>query len=350
MKKIFLLLSIMLSLFVVNGQVRNRTQLSGQVLDAKSGAPLPGASIQLAESKVGTIADSTGNYRLDNVPIGHTLIEVSYAGYKSVVDHIDIAAGTNTRDFLLVSTIVENEAVTVTAVGSATSIRKTPIAISRVNKTQLLATPSTNIIDAISRQPGVSQLTTGPAISKPIIRGLGYNRLVVINDGIRQEGQQWGDEHGIEIDENSVSRIEIVKGPASLIYGSDALAGVINILTTNPVPLNTVRANVLSGYSTNNQQRSLFGSIGGNHTGFNWSAWGDYKAAADYKNKYDDRVWNSKFNEKNFGGYVGYNGAWGFTHLIVSNFNQKLGVIEGERDANGNFIKVRRIYYYANRV
>jgi iron complex outermembrane receptor protein len=163
--------------------------------------------------------------------------------------------------------------------------------------------------------------------------------VLTINDGVRQEGQQWGDEHGIEIDENSVSRVEIVKGPASLIYGSDALAGVVNIITTNPAPANTIKANLLSSYNTNNKQRSFFASIGGNQHGFNWNGWGDFTAAADYKNKYDGRVWNSKFNTKNFGGYAGYNGAWGFTHLIVSNFNQRPGIIEGERDNNGNFIK-----------
>lgn len=339
MKKI---VSFSICLFIVCisfAQQKNRTQLSGKVIDVKTGTPLPGASIILAESKVGTSADSTGSYTLNNVPFGHTLIEVSYAGYKSSVEHVDIKPGNNTKNFALTSSIVENEAVTITAVGNATSVRKAPIPITRVNKSELLATPSTNIIDAISRQPGISQLTTGPAISKPMIRGLGYNRLVVINDGVRQEGQQWGDEHGIEIDENSVSRVEIVKGPASLIYGSDALAGVVNIITTNPVPVNTIKANVLSSYNTNNKQRSFFGSVGGNQNGFNWNGWGDITAAADYKNKYDGRVWNSKFNNKNVGGYVGYNGAWGFSHLIVSNFNQQLGIIEGERNPNGSFIK-----------
>jgi iron complex outermembrane receptor protein len=208
-----------------------------------------------------------------------------------------------------------------------------------VNRAELLATPSTNIIDALTRQPGISQVTTGPAISKPVIRGLGYNRLVVINAGIRQEGQQWGDEHGIEIDENSVSRVEIVKGPASLIYGSDAIAGVINIITTVPAPMNTVRGSILSSYQTNNRQRSLFGNIGGNQNGFNWNAWGDYKAAADYRNKYDGRVYNSKFHEGNYGGYAGVNSSWGFAHLILSSFNQKAGITEGERNAAGLFIK-----------
>ena len=319
-------------------QAKQRTQLSGKITDSKTGEPLAGASIILSDSHTGTTTDTSGNYSLRNIPTGHTLIEISYAGYKTLVEHVDIA-GSDVHNFSLVSSIIENEGVTVTGVAGATSTRKAPISISRVGKAELLATPSTNIIDALSRQPGVSQLSTGPAISKPVIRGLGYNRLVVINDGIRQEGQQWGDEHGIEIDENSVNHVEIVKGPASLIYGSDAMAGVVNFITTSPVQNNTIKGSLLSSYQTNNKQRSLFGNFGGNKNGFNWNTWYDYKAAADYKNKYDGSVFNSKFNEHNYGGYIGYNGGWGFSHLIFSRFNQNLGLIEGERDSTGRFTK-----------
>lgn len=337
--KTFLLFSIcLLAALSTWSQARQRSFLSGKITDAKTGEPLAGASVLLSDSRTGTTTDTAGNYSLRNIPSGHTLIEVSYAGYRTLVEHVDLT-GSDVHNVALVSSIIENEGVTVTGVAGATSIRKAPIAISRVGKAELLATPSTNLIDALSRQPGVSQLSTGPAISKPIIRGLGYNRLVVINDGVRQEGQQWGDEHGIEIDENSVNHVEIVKGPASLIYGSDAMAGVVNFITTSPAQNNTIKGSVLSSYQTNNKQQSLFGNVGGNQNGFNWNAWYDYKAAADYKNKYDGPVFNSRFNEHNAGGYVGYNGGWGFSHLIFSRFNQKLGLIEGDRDSLGRFIK-----------
>ena len=319
------------------GQQKPKANLSGRITDSITGLPLVGASVVLVESKFGTSTDSSGNYIFRNVAEGHLLLEISFTGYRSVIEHVDLSDDLQ-KNFSLHPTVVENEAITVTAVGSATSIRKAPIPITRVSKDYLLSASSTNIIDALSRVPGVSQVTTGPAISKPVIRGLGYNRVVVINDGVRQEGQQWGDEHGIEIDENSVSRVEVVKGPASIIYGSDALAGVINIITTSPRSTNTIQGNILTSYSTNNRQRSVFGSLGGNQHGINWNAWGDYKAAADYSNKYDGKVWNSKFNEKNFGGYIGYNGSWGYSNLIYSRFDQRLGVIEGDRDDNGNFV------------
>ena len=290
----------------------------------------------VADSRIGTTTNAEGIYTINNIAAGHTILEVSYAGYQTIVDHVDITTSSQVN-FQLKRSVREYEGVTVTGVAGATSIRKAPIPITRINKGELLVSPSTNIIDALSRQPGVSQLSTGPAISKPVIRGLGYNRLVTINDGVRQEGQQWGDEHGIEIDENSVSRVEILKGPASLIYGSDAIAGVVNIITTSPVPNNTISGNVLTSYQSNNRQRSIFANIGGNNHGFNWNAWGDLTKADDYSNKYDGKVFNSGFNSKNAGGYIGYNGSWGFSHLIVSTFNQEIGVIEGERNGDGSF-------------
>lgn len=100
--------------------------------------------------------------------------------------------------------------VVVTGLTGSTRADRSPAPISVVTPRELQVTPSTNIIDAIAHQPGVSQITTGGAISKPVIRGLGYNRIVTVNDGIRQEGQQWGDEHGIEVDAQAVHSVEIL--------------------------------------------------------------------------------------------------------------------------------------------
>ncbi|HRD42679.1 MAG TPA: TonB-dependent receptor plug domain-containing protein, partial [Ferruginibacter sp.] len=125
---------------------------------------------------------------------------------------------------------------------------RTPSPISVITAIQLKQSSATNIIDALATQPGISQITTGSSISKPVIRGLGYNRVVVVNDGIRQEGQQWGDEHGIEIDQYSVNRVEVLKGPASLAYGSDAMAGVINMLPAPTLPEGTIKGNALANH------------------------------------------------------------------------------------------------------
>jgi iron complex outermembrane receptor protein len=117
------------------------------------------------------------------------------------------------------------------------------------------------------------------------------------------------------------------------------MAGVVNIITNVPVQANTLKANLSSNYQTNNNLRTLNFNIGANKNGFNWNIYTSNKAAGDYQNKYDGRVFNSKFTENNIGGYAGYNGKWGFSHLLVSSFNLKAGLIEGERDSAGHFIK-----------
>ena len=117
--------------------------------------------------------------------------------------------------------------VVVTGLVGDTRVKEMSSPITVVQAADLLSRASTNIISSIAREPGLGEITTGGGISKPVIRGLSYNRVIVVSNGIRQEGQQWGDEHGIEIDGSGVHSIEILKGPASLMYGSDALAGVI---------------------------------------------------------------------------------------------------------------------------
>ena len=337
----FTLLCLAVIYFVTaNTQARIPIALSGKITDAATGVPLAGASVHFTDARIGAIADSSGQYTLRNIPSGHHLIEISHTSYTTIVEHIDVAATTQ-KNFALAPSIVENQGVTVTGVTSATSTRNTPIPVTLVRKSELLQTPSTNIIDALSKQPGISQISTGPAISKPVIRGLGYNRVVVMNDGARQEGQQWGDEHGIEIDEASVSRAEILKGPASIMYGSDALAGVIHFITNVPAPEGIIRGNIFSNYQTNNGLVGLNANLQGSQKGFNWNVYGSSKSAKDYRNKFDGRVLNSRFNEKNYGGYIGLNKSWGFSHLIFSSFNQNIGLVEGDRDdATGGFIVV----------
>ncbi len=316
-----------------------KASLQGKVTDAKTGEVLNGATIFVHDIKAGTVSNSSGIFKLTNLPPGKYLVEVSFLGYKTIVETVDIA-GDVQINFALQPTVVENETITVTGVSSATRVKRISTPISIIKKETLLGGVSSNLIDALTKTPGVSQVSTGPAISKPSIRGLGYNRVVVINDGVRQEGQQWGDEHGIEIDEYNVSKAEVLKGPASIMYGSDALAGVVNIISAVPAPQGTIKGNIFSNYQTNNKLWGFHGDIGGNQNGFIWGAYASFKAAADYKNKYDSYVFNSKFNEKNIGGYIGLNKSWGFSHILVSNFDQHLGLIEGERDsATGKFVK-----------
>ena len=222
--------------------------------------------------------------------------------------------------------------LTVTGVTGDTKLKHATAPVSIISPQVLRATASTNVIDAIAHQPGVSQLTTGGSISKPIIRGLGYNRVVVMSEGVRQEGQQWGDEHGVEVDGSSVGSVEILKGPASLMYGSDAMAGVVILHAQPTLAEGELKGNVSTEYQTNNGLFHYSLQMAGNQKGFVWDARYSDKMAHAYKNKYDDYVPGSQFRERAGRLMLGVNKAWGHSRLVWTAYHLTPSIVEGERD------------------
>lgn len=220
----------------------------------------------------------------------------------------------------------------VTGVTGDTKLKHATAPVSIVTPQILHSTASTNIIDAIAKQPGVSQITTGSGISKPIIRGLGYNRVVVMSEGVRQEGQQWGDEHGVEVDGNSVNSVEILKGPASLMYGSDAMAGVVILHSEPTFAEGDMKANIGTEYQTNNGLLAYNLAFAGNKNGFVWNARYSDKMAHAYKNKYDGYVPGSQFRERAGRLMLGLNKQWGHSRLTWTAYHLTPSIIEGERD------------------
>ena len=191
-------------------------------------------------------------------------------------------------------------------------------------------TIGTNIVDAVGRLPGLAQISTGSSISKPVIRGLGYNRVVVVDQGIRQEGQQWGDEHGLEVDEEGVHSVEVLKGPASLMYGSDAIAGVMILHPEQPLEEGTMQVKVGSQYQSNNNLYDYHVGFAGNQNGLLWNWHFLNKSAQNYKNAVDGCVPGSWFKERDVQGMLGINKAWGHSWLRFSNVNFTPGIISYE--------------------
>lgn len=206
----------------------------------------------------------------------------------------------------------------------------TPVSV--VTERTLHQTSSTNIIDAVAKQPGVSQITTGSGISKPVIRGLGFNRIVTVADGVRQEGQQWGGEHGIELDVATVGQVEILKGPASLMYGSDAMAGVVIFHPEAVEAEGQMGASFASEYQTNSGLVDYSLRFGGNKRGLVWNGRYSEKFAHAYRNKYDGYVPGTQFHERAANGLLGLNRDWGFSHLTLSYYHITPSMTEGERD------------------
>ena len=223
--------------------------------------------------------------------------------------------------------------VMVTGVTGAQRVNQVPAPVSTVSATELESHFSTNVIDALSKQAGVSQITTGNGISKPVIRGLGYNRVLVVNGGVRQEGQQWGDEHGVEIDGQSIHSVEIMKGPASLMYGSDALAGVLVFHDAPALMEGDIRVNAAGEYHSNGNLRAYTVDFAGNQQGWLWDwRWSD-KASDSYKNPRNGTVDNSQFREQALNGMFGLSRSWGVSRLKLSYYHFRPGIIEvGEEE------------------
>ncbi|MCB0522566.1 MAG: TonB-dependent receptor [Lewinellaceae bacterium] len=311
-------------------------KIEGNIFDETTKDPLPGATVYIPDLKKGTAADADGHFMLDDLPKGFFLTEISELGYAKKVVKINTADDKPLQIYLSTSA-VEMQEVVVTGVSASTERMKSPIAIVPVKKDFLLENPSSNVIAGLAKLPGVNQVSTGTAISKPVIRGLGYNRVVVLRNGIRQEGQQWGDEHGIELDGNEVDRVEIIKGPGSIMYGSDAMAGVINFLLPHPVADGSLVGEASMEYQSNSNLTGASLMQAGNLKGFHWMGRGSFKQSGNFSNPADGKVYNSGFREIAGSGFIGINRNWGHSELHFSTFNQKPGIPEGERDSLGQF-------------
>lgn len=341
MKFIHLIIIYILSIGAMSAHdiSTGKNSLSGTVSDKHTGENLIGVNVYFPELKKGGITDTEGKYEINNLPSIRTTIQVTYIGHQPIVQTVNLSE-TTVLDFVMDESNARIKEVVVTALTGNSLIERTPSPITFVSKGKLLQHSSSNIIDALTLEPGISQITTGNAISKPVIRGLGYNRVVVVNDGVRQEGQQWGDEHGIEIDGQTVNSVEILKGPASLMYGSDAMAGVIHFLPSPVLPEGNHETNLYSEYQTNNGLFNNSINTAGNEKGFIWNWRYSDKRAHSYKNKYDDYVFNSGFQEKALTGLLGLNKSWGYSHLTLSYFHQTPGIVSGDRDEDtGKFLK-----------
>ncbi|XCI74927.1 MAG: TonB-dependent receptor [Flavobacteriales bacterium] len=310
--------------------------ISGRVLSAEDAKPLSNAIIHNDELHLKYKTGYDGNFHIDISKKDNLTLVVSAPGHVPGV--LQPRLGNNFYEIYLHKVKGHLEEFVITAVSSLKLKRSVSSHI--VNKAaDLQSNNSTNIIDALTINPSISQITTGGSVSKPVIRGLGYNRVVVAKNGIRQEDQQWGEEHGIQIDANDVDRIEILNGPSTLLFGSDALGGVINISTEKRIFKDTVHGKLFSQYQTNNGLGEIAFTQEGRLRNLLWDVSLSTLNARNYTNKYDGRVFNTAFENRNFSGTLGYQYTWGTTHLFMSGFHQKTGINNGERDENGRFTR-----------
>ena len=224
----------------------------------------------------------------------------------------------------------------------------------QVNHDFLEANFAGSLMQTLEGIPGVKAMSIGSGQSKPAIRGLGFNRLAISEDGIKHEGQQWGDDHGLEIDQFAIDHAEVIKGPAALLYGSDAIGGVLS-LYTNHVPTERLSGAVQLFGRTNNEQLGLSAKIGGLNGRFFYRAnltlidYADYRVPTDsiqyysyYIKLHDQRLRNTAGLERDGSVTLGYAGYNFHTDLRVSDSYSKSGFFA---NAHGLEVRLSNINY-----
>ncbi|MBV8326494.1 TonB-dependent receptor [Chryseobacterium sp.] len=329
----FRLTLFVLVVFISGMADAQNVEVTGKVIFENGGSPA--AEVILKDTPVKTVVNKNGEYTIKNIAPGNYRLLVKSKGYEDMEKGISVEKNNIIiPDIVLIRDVRTIDEIAITGVSKETLIKENPVAILSISSRQIERAVATNIISSLVKSaPGLSVVETGPNISKPFIRGLGYNRVLTLYDGIRQEGQQWGDEHGIEVGPYSIERAEVIKGPASLMFGSDALAGVVSLFPYIPAYNDgNIHGKITSEYQGNN---SLIGNgmqLGYKKNSFMAALTASYRMAKNYRTPVDGRVYNTNFEEKNFSFLVGHKTSTSFSKLNFTLYDNLQGIPDGSRD------------------
>jgi iron complex outermembrane receptor protein len=218
----------------------SQNRITGYITDKSTNVKLPNVSIYINDLQKGTTSNSDGLYSLENIPNGFFKIQFSYLGYSTVIKTINLKSDVLELNISLVPTSVKTPEIIISG-GQPVSQHENAIKIESIKKEALENEGGGNIMKKLNAIPGIDAISKGNNIATPVIRGLSTSNIIVLNNGIRMESFQFSEDHPYTIDESDVSNIEIIKGPASLLYGSDAVGGVINFIKDPPAPVNTTK-------------------------------------------------------------------------------------------------------------
>jgi iron complex outermembrane receptor protein len=301
--------------------------VKGVVKDQHSGQPIVGATVLILGQNSGVFTDENGRYELRNLCPGAYTLECRIVGYNSFQQKLDLTAG-HEENFNLLEQEVHLHDVEITAhrTDAPSSQPLTTLSGSDLEKTR-----GQNLGESLKGLAGVTTLQTGSSISKPVIHGLHSNRILIMNNGVRQEGQQWGSEHAPEIDPFIATRLSVVKGAAGVRYGSDAIGGVI-LVEPEELPFDKSLSGEANAVGfTNGRQGVLSGTVQGGikgFKGFGWRTQGTIKRGGNIKTPgyYLD---NTGISEKNFSLAAGYRHKGLGVDVFYSRFDTQIGIFSG---------------------
>lgn len=313
------------------------TRLQGQILGQDTKQPLIGATVYVRELKTGAVADSVGHFQLERVCAGRYTLDYQFVGYKASTVSVQVG-----REPIVTVNPVQlqsdnqtlQEVVVTEHRSEAQQLLQTQVSLSGAALDQ---TRGQSLGESLKTLAGLYAIQTGPSISKPVIHGLYSNRIIILNNGIRQEDQQWGTEHAPQVDQFLASRLTVIKGAASIRYGSDAIGGVILVepkaMPTKPGiggEVNLVGATnggmgVVSGMMEGAAPAYRFGK---KLTGLSWRLQGTFKRSGYVKTPHY-YLENTSYHENNFSGDLHYDHKNMGVELFYSQFDTKIGLFTG---------------------
>ncbi len=323
MKNILCLLVVLFIYTTASAQ----NSLTGTITSKKTNEPVS-ATIYIPQLEKGTVADFDGNFILNNIPDGNYNVIFSLMGFATISKKINFSNNQNSTENLE----MEESAVEMEEVIVSTPFHKLQsdnvMKVERISTESLNSSGAVTLADGIKNIAGVNIISTGTGIGKPVIRGLSSNRVLTYTQGVRLENQQFGGEHGLGINEAGVESVEVIKGPASLLYGSDALGGVLYLNPERFVISGETHGDLSSTYFSNTLGTSTNLGIKTSGEKLKFLARGSYSAFSDYKSGADYRVTNTRFNEKDLKTGVQYLGSK-FKSTVRYNYNRSnIGIAE----------------------
>ena len=302
--------------------------IAGHVISQEDKSPLLGAIVTLGTSTtVGTSTDYSGKFSLRKVCIKEPFLIVKFIGYQSDTIYFDTSDQKNIH--VEISLKLENKLLDeVQITGQRTSISPSQSTTKLIGK-DIERSAGKSIGEILKAAIGVNALQTGPTIFKPIIHGLHSQRIQIINNGVRLEGQQWGAEHGPEIDPYIASEITVVKGADAVKYGADAIGGAIIINSPSIHDAEELGGEVYLLGATNGKVGAFSGILEGRlfkEHHWKWRVQGTVKRGGDFHAP-DYHLTNTGLKELNFSGAIGYKDAVKSLEFFISSFNTELGIL-----------------------
>lgn len=272
--------------------------INGVVYNVETNEVLPQVKIFVKENDYSISTDINGNFSLSTKNLPHT-ISLVFTSNKFNQYQLKLnrpSSDTTIQVYLEESHVELDEVEIISATGKTVEDVVTAVSIKKIGAWNEIQ--QTNMGDLLSTIPGVSNLSTGNGTYKPIIRGLSGNRILTLINGVRLENQQFGSDHGLGITELGINQVEVIKGPASLLYGADALGGILYFSDENYSELGAFSVLAQSKFESNSLLSSNTLSIKGSTRKIRFNLYGQYNTASDYQIPSGIRVLNTRFEQK----------------------------------------------------